>query len=531
MTAPLAEYRLDEVRISANLGEGGAAKIYRCETADGKPMVLKRYHEETLEDLDAEALRDLIDWPAQLPVNDRERLMKICAWPQAAVSDGGAVIGVLMDAAPTKFFFRRNDNPEPCHFTYLAVTKEHAQQKNWPYYDFPHKIARLGHLLEALQFLHSYKVVVGDLQPNNVLTTSPEPDATGRVTTEIFLLDCDSVIVDGRPALPPMDPLNMRPPYKVDGHSATTDLYKFAKLTIRRLSEDLAVETIHYDKFSNVLPSRDFETLDKLLTLPDPGLTADDLRNLARAWQTTVKPDGRLFCRTNRSLREPWTEEKRQAHLADLGPPKVAVTPSREVGEGAQAPRMVTCPNGHANPEHQRYCGECGAPVGATVSVPRSATPIPHPPGSAARATSGASAGPSRRAKIAIGALIVLVTIVVLSIIGNQSNSNNPSNSNTTQPSPSDTAQPSPSDTAQPNPSDTSSVIRAAQVDDCLNVAEGADNGDGTKQVPVTQAQCGSPDATDRVTKRTNTTSDCGNSKWVQNKSSDPPVVLCLVQP
>jgi hypothetical protein len=119
----------------------------------------------------------------------------------------------------------------------------------------------------------------------------------------------------------------MRPPYDVDGHSATTDLYKLAKLMIRCLSEDLASDAIHYDKFSNVLPSRDFERLHKLLTLPDPGLTADDLGNLARAWQATVRPDSRLFCRTNRSPREPWTEENRQAHLAGLEPPKVPAKP------------------------------------------------------------------------------------------------------------------------------------------------------------------------------------------------------------
>lgn len=36
----------------------------------------------------------------------------------------------------------------------------------------------------------------------------------------------------------------------------------------------------------------------------------------------------------------------------------------------------MTCPNGHANPDHQQYCGECGAPLAAPV-LPRGASPIP----------------------------------------------------------------------------------------------------------------------------------------------------------
>ena len=45
---------------------------------------------------------------------------------------------------------------------------------------------------------------------------------------------------------------------------------------------------------------------------------------------------------------------------------------------------MVTCPNGHANPQYQQYCGECGAPVVAprqTVGAPAvSFQRVPAPP-------------------------------------------------------------------------------------------------------------------------------------------------------
>ena len=79
------------------------------------------------------------------------------------------------------------------------------------------------------------------------------------------------------------------------------------------------------------------------------------------------------------------------------------------------------------------------------------------------------------------------------------------------------------------NPSDTASAIRAAKVGDCLHLVWGSDNPDGSKQVTVTPAQCGSPEATGRVVNVTNTTTDCNGGLWVSDRSLSSPVVLCLV--
>jgi hypothetical protein len=318
-----AEYRIEELRIdtASPLGEGGAAELHRCTTPDGAAMVIKRYNEDARANLDVEALRRLIQWPATLGPADRQRLMSICAWPQAVVVEDGSVIGVVMPVAPAKFFLHRKGKLEPCHFTRIAVRQDDAQKRGYPYFDFPHKIARLGHLLSELEFLHSKGIVIGDLQPNNILTTAPQPDNTGNLSTENYLVDCDSFIVEGRPAFPPMDPMSTRPPYNYDGFSATTDLYKFALLVIRCLSEHLAADAIHFDKYTRILPRADFLKLEKLLTSPAPGLTSAGLGNLARAWQSSVKPDGRMYRRTDDSLRERWTQDMRHAHLAGLASP------------------------------------------------------------------------------------------------------------------------------------------------------------------------------------------------------------------
>jgi hypothetical protein len=514
MTASLAEYRLDELRIdtTAQLGEGGAADVHRCKTADGKRMVFKRYNEEAIEKLDGETLRNVVAWPANLPEDARKHLMAMSAWPQAVVANGDSVLGVLMAEAPARFFRTRDGRSVPRHFSLVAVRKEPAERRGYPYYDFPHKIARLGHLLSELQFLHSHDIVIGDLQNNNILTTSPEADATGMVTAENYLLDCDSFLVNGHSALPPMDPFNARPPYPVDGHSATTDLFKFALLVIRCLSEYLGAEKLEYELFSHILPSVDFVKLEKLLTLPDPGLTAMDLASMAKAWQTTVSKNGRLFCRNDAALREAWTEEKRQKHLAGLeaaaeGSSAAASTPSPSELNRATAPASLI---GKREEEEKKDEGE------GKEDRPK----------------------PKRRKWIIAAALFILAVVAgVIAVVVNQKHNNSSSSSYSSSASSSYTTTttyyttPTYSTTTAPSlpPLSPSGVVmRNARIGDCLHVVEGTATPSGTNAiVSVDKATCGTAYATDRVTKLTNDPANCPNRNWLRDTERYPTVVLC----
>jgi hypothetical protein len=281
-------------------------------------MVFKRYNDEARAKLDADALRELAALPAELNPEDRERLLRTCAWPQAVVTQAGSVIGVLMREAPPEFFLERNGVRVPRHFTRVAVPKAVAQRRGYDYFDFPHKIARLGQLMADMEFLHSKDIVVGDLQPNNILTTGVEA-VGGEVSTRNFMLDCDSFILHGRAALPHLDPLPWKPPYKTDGFSATTDMCKFALLMTRCLSEDLSATWIDFDKFGEVLPRADLTKLELLLKSPEPNVTSTDLAALARAWQSTVRGDGRMFRQTDNVIRERWQDEMHIKHIAGLG--------------------------------------------------------------------------------------------------------------------------------------------------------------------------------------------------------------------
>ena len=77
-------------------------------------------------------------------------------------------------------------------------------------------------------------------------------------------------------------------------------------------------------------------------------------------------------------------------------------------------------------------------------------------------------------------------------------------------------------------PDASAEAIKNAEVGDCIRRVSGARRSDGTMDVTVYPATCGSSSATDRVIKRTTSTSNCTGGQWVQTKAYSPPIVLCL---
>jgi Domain of unknown function (DUF4190) len=79
-------------------------------------------------------------------------------------------------------------------------------------------------------------------------------------------------------------------------------------------------------------------------------------------------------------------------------------------------------------------------------------------------------------------------------------------------------------------PDATAVAINTAQVGDCIRRVTGARRSDGSLDVTVSSAVCGSSTATDRVTMRTTSTSRCASGEWVETKAYSPPIVLCLTK-
>jgi hypothetical protein len=286
-----------------SLGRGATtSQVLRCVAPDGQRLLFKEYRPETRAELDGAALVAHVRWRLSLAPDVRRRLDTVAAWPQAVVREGRAVMGVLMQEAPDRFF-EGAGSTKPRNGTALARDAAYCKQYGRAYIPAPRKLAALGHLIETLGFLHGLGTVVGDLQPLNVLTTG----ASG--TPEVYLLDCDAYLIDGATPFPALrDPL----PWRVPGEtrfSTQTDLYKAALMVARCLHENMALRTFTPAMFRDILPTGDVAVLLGL-TADDRSrrvrLSADDLRPMASAWRSLVTRDGHMHVRNDRYVMAPW---------------------------------------------------------------------------------------------------------------------------------------------------------------------------------------------------------------------------------
>jgi hypothetical protein len=80
----------------------------------------------------------------------------------------------------------------------------------------------------------------------------------------------------------------------------------------------------------------------------------------------------------------------------------------------------MQCTNGHDNPDGQKFCGECGAPIDSASSPPSSPPPPPppHPPhGSDATDDSATSTPHRRRRRIWVVVAAVVVALIVIAAV------------------------------------------------------------------------------------------------------------------
>ncbi|MFJ2890586.1 hypothetical protein ACIO53_31485 [Streptomyces sp. NPDC087305] len=286
-----------------SLGRGATtAGVFRCRTPDGDSLLFKEYRPETRQEVRPEVLRAHVQWRQQLSPADRRRLDSLAAWPTGAVRKGRTVVGVLMNEAPREFF--EDGGPrEVRDLTVLARDTDYSAHNHVPYFPAPRKLAALAHLLESLAFLHGLGVVVGDLQPRNILTTG----AAG--VPRVYFLDCDAYLVDGKsPFCVVRDPVPWQVP-GADRFTERTDLYKAALLVARCLAENFALRGFTPRMFSDVLPSQDVRLLCEL-TDADPArrsaLRAAQLRPMAEAWRALVKEDGAMYVRNDTYAMARW---------------------------------------------------------------------------------------------------------------------------------------------------------------------------------------------------------------------------------
>jgi hypothetical protein len=312
-------------------GRGSSKALHRVVDSTGRFGLYKEYKDDVVAELDAEALINLVTWPSTLDPQQRERLLPHLAHPFAIVTAArGRVAGVVMPEAPGHFFYRdRRGKVRPRTIDTLSTPRRMARTNHSLFFEPPHRLALLGRLLLLICELHDSGVVVGDLQPQNILVTG-DPMAPA-----VMLLDCDSFWLQGRHAFgEPTDPETWRSPWMEKAFTGQTDLFKLALLVTRCMQEDNRDWYPKRDVLAQYMPAHQVDRLEALLA-QDAAVSAQQLRSLAGNWRTRVGSNGAMYNSTDTYLHAPWTPP-----LAEQEEPPWGSRPMPPQGQAPAAPPM-----------------------------------------------------------------------------------------------------------------------------------------------------------------------------------------------
>ncbi len=183
------------IQLLTKVGAGGEGTVYET-SQDG--LVCKIYHSDRLKTY----IIDKLD----LMVTRQISHSAIC-WPfSQAYNPHGEMVGYLMPRAEGRAL-------QPTFFIPPLL------RRNCPDWTRIHLVNLSAAILDAVAYLHSLNVLLGDINPRNILV---QDDST------IFLVDCDSYQVEGYPC-----PVGM-PPY------LSPELYKERLSSILRTERDEA---------------------------------------------------------------------------------------------------------------------------------------------------------------------------------------------------------------------------------------------------------------------------------------------------
>jgi DNA-binding helix-hairpin-helix protein with protein kinase domain len=158
------------LRLGRKIGAGGEGAVYEVQTRDD--LVAKLYFEAPSE--------EKADKLFALAARGTERLLTLTAWPVEVLRDapGGRVVGFLMN---------RVSQAEEVH----TLHSPKSRLQKFPDASWAFLLYVAANIARAVAAVHEHDIVVGDLNPKNILVT--------RKAT-VCLLDCDSfqLKADGR---------------------------------------------------------------------------------------------------------------------------------------------------------------------------------------------------------------------------------------------------------------------------------------------------------------------------------------------
>ena len=269
------------------LGRGGQGVVYRVSNvtlSDVGAGVFKEYLPEALASLNVSALRRAVNFFGDLSRGDAVALLGFVAWPVKLVVSGGNVIGFIMPEVPKRFrvsLKRPSGGRQPVLAEFSHLLNPPAW-RGWQKIDPPIEvlIALLVDVARCIAFLHRYRIVVGDISPNNLLYgLTPTP--------KCYIIDCDSMLLAGTSALPQGETPNWSVGARSGEPPATkaSDSFKLSLLALRLLVHD------HHSRDPSSLP---MATPARLRLLIEAGLSIDpEARPSAQDWVDTLLPEWR----------------------------------------------------------------------------------------------------------------------------------------------------------------------------------------------------------------------------------------------
>jgi hypothetical protein len=228
---------LSRLDLGVHLGSGGQGRVLAVtgSTYDGCPLALKRYSHGSAKLLNTSILEEIIEFPLSLEPSERDWLYGKFAWPLMLVEDRGAVCGFLMCRVDSPYYFSFQTRTQGArsvladmafllnHDNYVSQAGLSVSEKD--------RLELLRSLAEVLARMHALGIVMGDLSPKNLLfRLQPSPSC--------FVIDCDTVIVNGATALRQVETPDWEAPQQEPRATEATDSFKFGLLAIRLFARD-----------------------------------------------------------------------------------------------------------------------------------------------------------------------------------------------------------------------------------------------------------------------------------------------------
>ena len=234
-TSAIEHTRLGDL---TKIGKGGQGVVYHApnlRSAFAPSLVYKQYKPQTLADINFKTLSampslltDILTGP------DARCLISLAAWPCAIVETDGKPTGFVMPAIPDQFYIAlktvKGNERAVAEFQHLLNDAGFLAARGIAL-DDRYRLRLLRAVASSLAFLHRHRVCVGDISPRNLLFSFSS-------TEKVYLVDCDTMRVDGTSALPQIETPGWEAPAGEELATPYSDTYKLGLLALRLLVGD-----------------------------------------------------------------------------------------------------------------------------------------------------------------------------------------------------------------------------------------------------------------------------------------------------